>query len=120
MPGAFDPQEPAQRADSVGDSQETVAVRVGAADAILADFKREDAVVDRGPDCRPRRMSVLDGVRERLGHDEIRARLDVRGQPLDADEGAPTPAPTPGSRSCATLTTVPPGSKRPKCVASTP
>ena len=80
----------------------------------------KDAVVDRGPDRRPRRMSALDGVRERLGHDEIRARLDVRGQPLDADEGAPTPAPTPGSRSCATLTTVPPGSKRPKCVASTP
>jgi len=59
MPGAFDPQEPAQRADSVGDSQETVAVRVGAADAILADFKREDAVVDRGPDCRPRRIACL-------------------------------------------------------------
>ena len=67
-------------------TRSAVAVRIGAADAIVADFKREDAVVDRGPDCRPRRMSVVDDVRERLGHDEIRARLDVRGQPLDADD----------------------------------
>ena len=43
------------------------------------------AVLDRCAHGRPRRARVLDDVRQRLGDDEVGARLDVRRQPLRAD-----------------------------------
>ena len=60
-------------------------MRIGAADPVVANLGAEHAVLDGDADFRARRLRVLDRVGEGLRHDEVRTRLDLRGEPLMRD-----------------------------------
>ena len=58
------------------------ALRVGAADAVVANLQPERAAIDPAADRGAGGAGVLDDVRQRLGDDEVGGRLERRGQPL--------------------------------------
>src|SRR4051794_13483688 len=53
-------------------------VVAGAADAVVADLDAQRVAVDRGGDPGAVGVRVLDGVRQRLGDDEVGGRLERR------------------------------------------
>ena len=79
---ALDAERPVERARRAGEPGQAVAGRIGAAAAVVHDLGDEHVPFERRPGsrCAPRR--VLDRVRERLGDDEVRGRLDGRRRPL--------------------------------------
>ena len=81
-PRAVDAQRAAERGHAVGDADEPVARAVGAADAVVADLDAQHAVRRPRRAPRARRARVLDDVGQRLGDDEVGARLDLRREPL--------------------------------------
>ena len=56
--------------------------RIGGADAVVGDLDHDAAVDGGDADVHRSRLRVLDDVRDRLGDDVVRGRLDRRGQPL--------------------------------------
>ena len=82
---ALDAQRTGERVDPVGDAHEAVALGIRPSYSVVADLEGEGAVIDRSLHRRPRCSGVLHDVRERLGGDEVRARLEIRVQPLAQD-----------------------------------
>ena len=62
-----------------------MAAWIGASDPVVADLDAEHLVVHIRPDLSAPGVRVLDDVRKRLGHDEVRAGLDLRREPLGRD-----------------------------------
>jgi len=59
-----------------------VTVAIGTADPVVVDDDVEHAVAGVRLDLGGGRPSVLDDVRQRLCHDEVRARLDLGLEPV--------------------------------------
>ena len=57
-------------------------VLIGTADAGVANLHMKHPVIHERPDLGLPSVRVLDDVRERLGHDEVRTSLDLRREPL--------------------------------------
>jgi hypothetical protein len=59
-----------------------VTVGIRTSDPVVANLDVQHPVVQGRPDLGVPGVGVLDDVGERLGHDEVRTRLDLRRQPL--------------------------------------
>jgi hypothetical protein len=81
-PAGLDRQRSVQRLDPPSEADEAVAVRVGAALAIVGDHHLEAAVPARDLDLDPGRTGMLRRVGKRLGGDEVGGGLDRGGRPL--------------------------------------
>ena len=80
--GALDVEPPAEGGDSIVDPDEPGAAWIGAADAVVAYFDPQHLLVDHRAHGSGLRVGMLDDVRERFGHDEVGARLDLGREPL--------------------------------------
>ena len=76
--GVSDLEAPPSAADPVAHPHQPVAVGIGAADAVVADLDAQRPVVHPRAYLGALGVRVLDDVGERLGDDEVRARLDLR------------------------------------------
>ena len=79
---ALDCEPSAERGHPVGDPDEPVPARIGASDAVVANLDAERPIVHACADLGLPGVRVLDDVGERLGDDEVGARLDLRREPL--------------------------------------
>ena len=75
--GALDRERPVERLDPPPQPGEPAPGRVGAARAVVGDRDLEPVVAPSDRDLDARGAGVLGGVRERLGGDEVRGRLDA-------------------------------------------
>src|SRR5215211_3585695 len=66
----------------VADPRQSVTVGIGASDPVVLNLDVEHPVLHRRHRLGGSGVRVLDDVGERLGHDEVRARLDLRREPL--------------------------------------
>ena len=83
---ALERESPLERFDAVGESAQARSLRVRAAYAVVGDRHRERSAVSLHLDAHGFRPCVLRHVRERLGHEEVRGRLDRVVAPfLDVD-----------------------------------
>ena len=57
-------------------------VEIGTAYPVVTDIDVKHAIVHERPDFGMSSVRMLDDVRERLGHDEVRASLDLLREPL--------------------------------------
>ncbi|WP_156028105.1 hypothetical protein [Candidatus Solirubrobacter pratensis] len=73
--------EPPERHQPVGDPHQAVPARIGASDPVVANGGVEHPVLHGCRDLGVAGMGVLDHVGERLGHEEVRARLDLVPEP---------------------------------------
>ena len=79
---ALDAERPVERLDAAAQPAQARSVRIGAAAAVVEHGDDDRVAHADDPDVDARRAAVLGRVRERLGGDEVRRRLDRRGRPL--------------------------------------
>jgi hypothetical protein len=80
-----DPETPPERGDAVTKARESTTFGPCAADSVVTYLQLQRARVDSPVDDDVVGAGVFDHVRECFGHDEVRGRLDGRGQPVQRD-----------------------------------
>jgi len=81
----LDVEPPSQRNRPVADPHQPVTSRIGTSDAVVANLDSQRPVRHSRPYLGARGIRVLDDVRQRLGHNEVRTRLDPRREPPGRD-----------------------------------